>query len=41
MSLYEYWIGRNVDLNAVWRDYEEGAGYERKFRQTNLSSAGN
>jgi len=34
MSFYEYWIGRNVDLNAVWRDYEEGVGYERKFRQT-------
>lgn len=34
MSFYEYWIGQNIGLNAVWRDYEEGAGYERKFRQT-------
>jgi hypothetical protein len=34
MSFYEYWIGRNVDISGVWRDYEEGAGYERKFRQT-------
>jgi hypothetical protein len=33
MSFYEYWIGQNIDLNAAWRDYEEGAGYERKFRQ--------
>src|SRR6266851_8591356 len=34
MSVYEYRIGRNLNLDAVWRDYEEGAGYERKFRQT-------
>jgi hypothetical protein len=34
MSFYEYWIGRDANLDAIWRDYEEGAGYERKFRQT-------
>jgi hypothetical protein len=34
MSIYEYWIGQNVDLSAVWRDYEQGQGYERKFHQT-------
>lgn len=33
MSFYEYWIGKNINLDAVWRDYEEGSGYERKFRQ--------
>jgi hypothetical protein len=34
MSVYEYWIGQNVDVDGVWRDYEEGQGYERKFYQT-------
>ena len=34
MSTYEYWIGRDVDVNQVWRDYEAGVGYESKFRQT-------
>jgi hypothetical protein len=34
MSVYEYWIGRDVKLDAVWRDYESGGGYEQKFRQT-------
>jgi len=33
VSFYEYWIGKNINLDAVWRDYEEGSGYERKFRQ--------
>lgn len=34
MSIYEYWIGRNVNLDASWRDYENGAGYKEKFRKT-------
>jgi hypothetical protein len=34
MSIYEYWIGQNVDLDAVWRNYEQGQGYERKFNKT-------
>lgn len=34
MSVYEYWIGQKVDLDGVWRDYEEGRGYERKFYET-------
>ena len=34
MSFYEYWIGRDIDLNEIWRAYEEGAGYEQKFRRT-------
>jgi hypothetical protein len=28
MPFYEYWIGRDANLDAIWRDYEEGAGYE-------------
>jgi hypothetical protein len=31
MSLYEYWIGQNVDVAQAWRDYEAGEGYEHKF----------
>ena len=31
MSAYEYWTGRGIDIGQVWRDYEEGEGYERKF----------
>lgn len=34
MSIYEYWIGRDVNLDAVWRDYEDGVAYEQKFRKT-------
>lgn len=31
MSIYEYWIGQDVDVTQVWQDYEAGEGYERKF----------
>jgi hypothetical protein len=34
MSIYEYWIGQGVDVNEIWRAYEAGAGYERKFHET-------
>ncbi len=34
MSIYEYWIGRDVDVGEVWRAYEAGLGYERKFHET-------
>ncbi len=34
MSIYEYWIGRDVDVGEIWRDYEAGQGYERKFHET-------
>ncbi len=33
MSVSEYWIGEGIDVRAIWRDYEEGRGYEDKFRQ--------
>jgi hypothetical protein len=31
MSVEEYWIGRGVDYQAVWRSYEDGLGYISKF----------
>lgn len=33
MSVYEYWIGKGVDADEAWRSYDEGRGYEQKFRQ--------
>lgn len=31
MSLYEYWIGKGIDLKSLWADYEEGSGYMDKY----------
>lgn len=28
----EYWIGKGVNFDALWSDYEQGAGYIRKFQ---------
>ena len=32
MSMYEYWIGEDVDYEKVWRDYEDGLAYIDKFK---------
>lgn len=32
MSVYEYWIGEDVDYEKVWRDYEAGLLYIDKFK---------
>lgn len=32
MSVEEYWIGRDIDYQAVWRSYKDGLGYIDKFR---------
>ena len=31
MSMYEYWIGKNVDFRSVWNDFESGLGYIEKY----------
>ena len=33
MSVYEYWIGLDVNVKQIWRDYEAGLelGYDQKF----------
>jgi len=31
VSVYEYWIGKGVDVAQAWLDYEAGEGYEHKF----------
>jgi hypothetical protein len=32
MSASEYWIGKNVDYDALWNAYESGPGYVEKFK---------
>ena len=32
MSLEEYWIGKGIELDQVWLDYEQGKGYEDKYQ---------
>lgn len=29
--MYEYWIGRDIDYDQLWDDYEAGQGYIQKF----------
>lgn len=31
MPMYEYWIGRDIDYDQLWNDYEAGQGYIQKF----------
>lgn len=32
MSVYEYWIGKDINLKNIWADYEEGLGYVEKYK---------
>jgi hypothetical protein len=32
MSKEQYWIGKNIDYQAVWRDFDAGVSYIEKFR---------
>ena len=32
MAASEYWIGKNVDYDVLWNDYESGAAYVEKFQ---------
>jgi len=31
-ALYEYWIGKDINYEQIWRAYEEGKGYIDKYR---------
>lgn len=33
MTTEQYWIGRGIDVEEVWRDFENGGGYKTKFDQ--------
>lgn len=30
MPFEEYWIGKNVDLDTLWSDFQQGGGYIEK-----------
>ncbi len=32
MPFDEYWIGKGIKVDKIWLDYEQGSGYEDKFR---------
>jgi hypothetical protein len=36
MSTERYWIGKGIDLDALWRDYDNGSGYVEKVASTPL-----
>jgi hypothetical protein len=36
MPYEQYWIGRHVDLDQLWRDYDDGDGYIAKVKSTRL-----
>jgi hypothetical protein len=37
MSIYEYWIGKDIDFKQIWDDFDEGkAGYISKYQSMDL-----
>jgi hypothetical protein len=36
MSVEEYWMGKDLDLEGLWRDYDSGSGYMRKVAASQL-----
>ena len=32
MDFYEYWIGKNIDLNNIWNIFDEGQGSIDKYK---------
>jgi hypothetical protein len=36
MSIECYWIGKDIDLDTLWRDYDDGSGYIEKVSSTPL-----
>lgn len=34
MPFEEYWIGKGLDLETLWQDFESGSGYIQKFKET-------
>jgi len=32
MPFEEYWIGKGIRVDQIWLDYEQGSGYEDKYR---------
>ncbi len=36
MSVEQYWMGKGLDLDGLWRDFDEGSPYIRKISPTAL-----
>jgi hypothetical protein len=35
MPIDEYWMGKNIDVDRIWADYDEGHGYVEKVASAN------
>jgi len=36
MSVEQYWMGKGLDLDGLWRDFDSGSGYEQKVAASPL-----
>ena len=36
MSVEDYWIGKDLDLETAWRDYDNGSAYIEKVTSVQL-----
>lgn len=36
MSVEQYWIGKGLDLDGLWRDFDNGSGYIQKVATSSL-----
>lgn len=36
MSIENYWLGKDIDLDSLWRDFDAGSGYIQKVTHSSL-----
>lgn len=36
MSIEQYWMGKDLDLDGLWRDFDNGSGYVQKVAASSL-----
>ena len=36
MSVEEYWIGKGIDIDEIWIDFDKGSGYIQKVSESSL-----
>src|SRR2546428_2186051 len=36
MTVEQYWMGKDLNLDALWRDFDNGAGYIQKIAASRL-----
>lgn len=39
MSIEQYWMGKELDLDGLWRDFDNGSGYVQKVAASQLHPA--